>query len=128
MMTDKEIRIDKFLWAVRIYKTRSLATDACKKGKIIIDNIEVKPSRIIKGGEIIMVKKMPVIYTYKVKSILVNRVAAKLVQEYIDDLTSEEELLKLKLQPSGFFIRDRGTGRPTKKERRTIDKIQDDDF
>jgi len=125
----KEIRIDKYLWAIRVYKTRNIATEACRKGKIIINNVEVKPSRIIKPGDIIHVKKIPVIYTYKVKLLLSNRVSAKLVPEYAEDITPEEELAKLKLQhASGFFIRDRGAGRPTKKERRTIDKIRNNEF
>jgi ribosome-associated heat shock protein Hsp15 len=121
--TDK-IRIDKFLWAVRIFKTRSLASEACRKGRIIINNIQVKPSRTVDQNEIIVVKKLPVIYTYEVIKPIENRVAAKLVETYIRDLTSEDEKSKLTLARStGFGVRPKGFGRPTKKERRTIDRI-----
>jgi ribosome-associated heat shock protein Hsp15 len=126
-MPDKEnIRIDKFLWAVRIFKTRSIASEACRKGRIIINNIQVKPSRIITRGEIIIVKKLPVIYTFEVLDPIENRVSAKLVSAHIADLTSEEE--KAKLIPAnapGFGFRQKGLGRPTKKERRTIERFND---
>ncbi len=119
-----KIRIDKFLWAVRIFKTRSLASDACRKGRIIINNIQVKPSRTVDSNEIIVVKKLPVIYTYKVIKPVENRVSAKLVETFVRDLTPEEEKSKLTLARSaGFGIRPRGFGRPTKKERRTIDRM-----
>ena len=88
MAENKSIRIDKFLWSVRIYKTRSIASDACSKGKIIINNIQVKPSRIISKNEIIQVKKPPVIYTYRVVEPVENRISAKLAGEFIEDLTS----------------------------------------
>jgi ribosome-associated heat shock protein Hsp15 len=127
-MTDKKtIRIDKFLWSVRIYKTRSIASDECRKGRIIINDIQVKPSRTVLKNEIIIVKKPPVIYTYKVIEPIENRVSAKLVEQFIGDLTSEEEKSKLdNRQAGGIIYRDKGTGRPTKKERRLIDKIKDD--
>ena len=119
-----DIRIDKFLWAVRLYKTRSLAAEACKKGKIIINNIQVKSSRIVVRNETIIVKKLPVVYSYRVKEITGNRLAAKLVADFIEDLTPEEEKIKLKLaETPGFGHREKGTGRPTKKERRVIDKF-----
>ena len=123
---DKKVRVDKWLWAVRIYKTRSLATEACKKGRVIIDNVQVKPSREIKTGDIILVRKLPVVYTYKVKEVLEKRISAKLLQDYIEDLTSVEELNKLNINETVFVKRDRGTGRPTKKERRVIDRLKDD--
>lgn len=123
---DKKVRVDKWLWAVRIYKTRSLATEACKKGRVIIDDVQVKPSREIKTGDIILVRKLPVIYTYKVKDVLEKRLSARLVQDYIEDLTSVEELNKLNINETIFVKRDRGTGRPTKKERRVIDRLKDD--
>ncbi|MFC2087658.1 RNA-binding S4 domain-containing protein [Bacteroidota bacterium] len=124
---EDEIRIDKWLWSVRIFKTRNKATEACKKGKVIIRNIPVKPSRIIKENEIIDVKKNPVMYTYKVKALISKRVSAKMVDQFIEDLTSEEELMKLEMNDySGFFVREKGNGRPTKKERRILDQIKND--
>ncbi len=120
----KEARIDKFLWAVRIYKTRSISTEQCKKGRVHIDGQVVKPSRLVKPGETIEVNKPPVIYSYRVNDIPGNRVSAKIVNDYLTDTTSEEELLKLKMQNDFFIKRDKGAGRPTKKERRTIDKLK----
>lgn len=127
-MADSEpIRIDKFLWSVRVYKTRSIAADACKKGKIIINNIQVKPSRVISKNEIIVVKKPPVNFTYRVIEPIENRVAAKLVDHFIEDLTTEEENAKLDIKLNGVIgFRDKGSGRPTKKERRLIDKLKED--
>ncbi len=123
-----KIRIDKFLWAVRIFKTRSIASDACNKGRVLIDGVIAKPSKEVKGNEQITVRKPPVIYNYKIKLLVKNRLPAKLVTDYIEDNTSIEELDKLKINESLYFKRDRGTGRPTKKERRTIDKIQKDNI
>ena len=124
MTSLKEVRIDKWLWATRIYKTRSQATEACKKGKVIINKIPVKPSRIVKIGEEIQVKKLPVIYTYKVKGLLEKRISAQLVHDYMKDLTSNIELQKLKLKNDNFFVREKGSGRPTKKERRIIENLK----
>ena len=126
MADKKEIRIDKFLWSVRIYKTRSTASDECRKGRIVINDIQVKPSRIVLKNEIITVKKPPVNYSYRVIEPIENRVGAKLVEQFIEDLTPGEEKLKLELgQTGGMIYRDKGTGRPTKKERRQIDRIND---
>src|ERR1035437_9341385 len=126
MSEKKEIRIDKFLWSVRIYKTRSIASDECRKGRIVINDIQVKPSRIVLKNEIITVKKPPVNYSYRVIEPIENRVGAKLVAKFIEDLTPGEEKLKLELgQTGGMIYRDKGTGRPTKKERRQIDRIND---
>lgn len=127
-MTDpKNIRIDKFLWSVRLYKTRSIASDECRKGRIIINEIQVKPSRTVLKNELITVKKPPVIYSYRVIEPIENRVSAKLVQNYIEDITPDQEKAKLDIRQSGGIVhREKGTGRPTKKERRLIDKIQDD--
>ena len=123
----KDVRIDKFLWAVRLYKTRSQAADACKNGRILINDMPVKSSRVINKGDIFMLKKPPVVYIYKAKELLSNRVGAKLVADYLENLTSEEELQKLELNSQvGSMKRDRGTGRPTKKERRDIDKLRYD--
>jgi ribosome-associated heat shock protein Hsp15 len=124
MVDNKPIRIDKFLWSVRIYKTRSIASDECRKGKIIINNVQVKPSRIILKNEIIYIKKVPVVFTYRVIEPIENRVSASLVEHYIEDLTTEEERAKLDIRQSvGIVYRDKGSGRPTKKDRRVIDKL-----
>lgn len=124
---DNELRIDKWLWAVRIYKTRSIATEECKKGRITIGEVAVKPSRVPHIGDLVKVKKNPVTYTYRIKGMPPSRVGAKLVPDYLEDLTPPEELKLLEIQQSGNFsgFRDRGTGRPTKKERRDIDKFLD---
>ncbi|HLN54933.1 MAG TPA: S4 domain-containing protein [Bacteroidales bacterium] len=122
-----DIRIDKFLWAARIYKTRSIASEECRKGRIFINDVQVKPSRVVAVNEVIIVKKPPVTYTYRVLEPSANRVSAKLVGKLIEDLTSDEEKLKLDIkQPSPGGYRPRGTGRPTKKERRLIDRLRDD--
>ena len=129
-MTDiKSVRIDKFLWAVRIYKTRSLAANECKMGRILINNNPVKPSRMIGYDESLTVKKPPVTYTYKITGLTENRVSAKLVSNYLEDLTPEEEKMKLDVRKAGpVSFRKKGTGRPTKKERRIIDRWKDDFF
>lgn len=128
-MTDKDVRIDKYLWAVRLFKTRSLATEACKKGKVWIDESPVKPSRNVKIGEIIKIKRPPLEYSYQVTGILEKRQAAKIVVDYVTDITPQSELDKLKVNETFFVQRDRGAGRPTKKQRRDIDKLQGwDDF
>jgi ribosome-associated heat shock protein Hsp15 len=128
MSGEKEIRIDKFLWSVRIYKTRSIASDECRKGRILINNIQVKPSRTVLKDEIITVKKPPVNYLYKVIEPIENRVGARLVHNFIEDLTPDCEKDKLNIHDSiGIIHRDKGTGRPTKKERRDIDRIRDQD-
>jgi ribosome-associated heat shock protein Hsp15 len=127
MGDNQNIRIDKFLWAVRLYKTRSIAADECRKGRIIINNIQVKPSRIILKNEVITVKKLPVIYTFRVIEPIENRVGAKLVDQFVEDLTGADEKAKLNIkQIGGTVYRDKGTGRPTKKERRLIDKLNED--
>ena len=126
MGDNQNIRIDKFLWSVRLYKTRSIAADECRKGRIIINNIQVKPSRIILKNEIITIKKLPVIYTFRVIEPIENRVSAKLVDQFIEDMTSADEKAKLNIrQIGGTVYRDKGTGRPTKKERRLIDKLNE---
>jgi len=129
MMSKKEIidrRIDKFLWSVRIYKTRSIATEACKKGRVIINDMPVKPSRIVTQGEIIKVKKAPVLHTYMIREIPGSRISAKLVDNYIVDQTPEEEYLKLEIkQRIQVTYKHKGSGRPTKKERRDLDKLMD---
>ena len=126
MTNNKPVRIDKFLWSVRLYKTRSIASDECRKGRILINDIQVKPSRTINQNEIIIVKKPPVNYTFRVIEPIENRVSAKLVSQFIEDMTPEAEKAKLDMKHTGIVYRDRGTGRPTKKERRLIDKLRDD--
>jgi ribosome-associated heat shock protein Hsp15 len=126
-MTDiKPVRIDKFLWAVRLFKTRSLATDACKIGRILVNDNLVRPSRTIEGKEILTVKKPPVIYTFRVIEPVENRVSAKLVINYLEDITPDNEKIKLGIRVSGLTgFRKKGLGRPTKKERRSIDRWKD---
>jgi len=123
MVVTEKVRIDKWLWAVRVYKTRSQASEACRKGRILIDGMEVKPSRNIKKGEMVFIRKLPVVYTIRVKELVENRLPAQRVGEFAEDLTSAEELGKLKLRDMVFFKRDKGTGRPTKKDRRMLDDI-----
>jgi ribosome-associated heat shock protein Hsp15 len=125
MTENKDVRIDKYLWAVRLYKTRSIASEECRKGRIIIKEVQVKPSRIVSGGEIIVVRKPPVTYTFRILEPIENRVSAKIAGQFIEDLTPDSEKAKLEISHSGRTgIRTRGTGRPTKKERRLIDKFQ----
>ncbi len=127
MTEEKSIRIDKYLWSVRIYKTRSIASEECRKGRILISNVQVKPSRIITKNEIIIVRKPPVNFRYKVIEPVENRVSAKLVHHFIEDITPDEEKLKLDYRnASAGFYREKGTGRPTKKERRLIDRLKGD--
>ncbi len=114
------------MWAVRVFKTRSQATESCKKGRVYINGDEVKPSRNVKIGDVIEVKKPPVLFRFKVIELLKNRVGAKLVSNYMLDITPEQEVIKLdmmRMNIDGF--RDRGTGRPTKKERRLLDDWQE---
>ena len=123
---EEPVRIDKWLWAVRLFKTRTLATEECRKGRITIDGVAVKPSRIPKIGDIIKVRKNPVTYSYKVIGIIGKRVGAKLVQEFAIDITPPEELKNLEIkQQMGSMERDRGSGRPTKKDRRDLNRLQD---
>ena len=118
-------RIDKWLWSVRIYKTRSLATEACAGGKVKIDDATVKASRNIEKNNIIQVRKGVVKYLYRIKKITEKRIGAKLVPEFLEDLTTEEELAKLKsAYKQTIQTREKGQGRPTKKERRMMDKMR----
>ena len=117
-----EARIDKWLWAVRLYKTRSLATDACKNGRITVNGTTVKPSKTVHEGDTVTVRKPPVTYTFRVLQAIENRVGAKLVPEMLENLTPREQYDILEMNRiSGFVNRARGTGRPTKKERRDLD-------
>ena len=117
----QEERIDKWLWATRIFKTRSIATDACKKGRVAINDVTIKPSRMVKVGDKVSVRKPPVTYTFEVIGLTEARVGAKLVPNYIKNITSPDqyELLDM-VRISGFVNRQKGLGRPTKKEGREL--------
>ena len=121
-----EVRIDKYLWSIRAYKTRSEATTACNGGKVRLNGADVKPSKTVKVGDSIVVRKGPVTYTYKVLALVDKRQGAKLVPQYAENLTPQEELDKLHAPVETFFLkRDRGAGRPTKKDRRQMDSLWD---
>ena len=128
-----EVRVDKYLWAMRIYKTRSIAADACKNGRITMGGVQIKPSRTFKIGDQCSVRKGPITYTYQVLQLSENRLGAKLVPEYMRDCTDPKQLELLELaRMAGNGVRDRGLGRPTKKDRRDIetffDELMEDDF
>lgn len=117
-----EARLDKWLWAARIFKTRSIAADACKNGRITMEGVKQKASKMIKEGDIIEVRKPPITYSFKVLKAIQNRVGAKIVPEVMENVTAKEQLELLEMNRiSGFVGRARGTGRPTKKERRELD-------
>lgn len=119
---EESVRIDKWLWAVRVFKTRTIASEACKKGRVLIDNNSVKPSRMIRVGEVVQVKKPPVTYSFKVLDIAQKRMGAKLVPGFMENVTPPEEYEVLEMNKlSGFIDRQRGSGRPTKKERRDLE-------
>lgn len=116
-----EVRVDKWLWAMRIFKTRTIATEACKKGRVIMDGVSVKPSRAVKVGDVINVRKPPVTYSFRVKALAQNRLGAKLVPEYMENITPKSELDLLDMvRISGFIDRRKGLGRPTKREGRDL--------
>lgn len=116
-----EARIDKWLWAVRIFKTRSVAADAVKKGRVMVNDVLVKPSRLIKPGDIVKVRKAPVTYSFRVLQLVQNRLGAKLVPEYAENITPKSELDLLEVvKISGFIDRRKGLGRPTKREGRDL--------
>lgn len=120
------IRIDKYLWAIRVYKTRSDATEACNGNKVKIAGVNAKPSKAVKVGEIIEVRKGPAVLTYKVLALSENRMGAQLVPQFAEDLTPESELVKFHAPRETVFVqRDRGAGRPTKKDRRILDGLMD---
>ncbi|MDD2511689.1 MAG: RNA-binding S4 domain-containing protein [Proteiniphilum sp.] len=120
----EEVRIDKWLWAVRIFKTRTIASEACKKGRVWIGEAAVKPSRNIRAGEVIQVKKPPVTYSFKVLALSEKRMGAKMVPQFMENVTPEEQYELLEMNRiSGFVDRQRGMGRPTKKERRDLDQF-----
>ena len=122
-----EVRVDKYLWAMRIYKTRSIAADACKNGRVSMGGVQLKPSRTFHVGDTFTVRKGPITYTYRVLQLSENRLGAKLVPQYLQDCTPPEQLELLELaKMAGQSGRDRGTGRPTKKDRRDIEVFIDE--
>ncbi len=124
---EQEVRIDKYLWSIRVYKTRTEAADACRSGKVQVNGIEVKASRDIKAGDVITVRKGSVHFQYRVLVPVGNRQGAKLVPEFAENITPQEELDKLNAPFETVYVRrDRGTGRPTKKERRDLDRLMDE--
>lgn len=123
----EDIRLDKYLWAVRVFKTRSDAADAIRTNKVTVNGSYAKPSREVKIGDVIAVRKMQVTYSYKVLDLVSSRQPAKNVPEYCLNITPQEELDKLNVPRETIFVfRDRGTGRPTKKERRELDTLMDE--
>lgn len=134
-----EVRIDKWLWAMRVFKTRTVATDSCKKGRVSFKvggsgpEIQAKPSRMIKVDDVVMVRKPPITYSFRVKALTENRLGAKLVPEYMENITPKEQYDMLDvIRISGFIDRRKGLGRPTKREGRELasftDQIYGDDF
>ena len=121
-----EVRVDKYLWAIRAFKTRSEAADACKGGKVKLGNVNAKPSKAVQAGDILHVRKGAITFIYKVVQPTEHRVGAKLVPQFAENITPAAELEKLRAPVETFFLtRDRGAGRPTKKERREIEQIWD---
>ncbi|MCK9311309.1 MAG: RNA-binding S4 domain-containing protein [Bacteroidales bacterium] len=127
-----EVRIDKWLWAARLFKTRTIAAEACKKGRISIAGSNLKASRTVKVGDIIEVRKPPITWSFKVLQAIDHRVGAKLVTDIMENVTTPEQLEILELSKiAGFVNRSKGTGRPTKKDRRVLEDFtegSDDDF
>lgn len=127
MESTARIRIDKWLWAVRVFKTRTAAAEMCKKGKVTIDGLNVKPSYNVKTGDVIMVVMAPLTRTFLVKGLLEKRVSAKAAESYVEETTPPLEFEKLKMiKQTTVAFREKGAGRPTKKERRIIDRLKPD--
>lgn len=121
---DIKPRLDKWLWAVRIFKTRSMATEACKKGKIFLNGMTAKASHLVKTGEVFELREPMITRSFKVMGLLERRVSAKIAVEYMSEVTPPEEFKRLELARTTMIaVRERGSGRPTKKERRDIDKL-----
>lgn len=118
----EEARIDKWLWSARIFKTRTIAADACKNGRVMVNDVQVKPSRMVKVGDKVSVRKSPVTYSFKILKTIEQRVGAKLLPEVYENVTPPDQYELLEMtRISGFVDRQRGTGRPTKKDRRQMD-------
>ena len=119
-----EVRIDKWMWATRIFKTRTIAAEACKKNRVMIQRINVKPSRMIKAGDIVQVRKPPITYSFKVLEATEKRMGAKLVPQFLENVTTADQYEILELNRiSGFVDRAKGLGRPTKKDRRELEQF-----
>lgn len=128
-MGKTEVRIDKWIWAVRIFKTRTIAAEACKKGRVSIGNAIAKPSRTVKVGDTVSVRKPPVTYTFRVLALTENRLGAKLVPEYMENITPQSELDLLEVvRISGFVNRRKGLGRPTKREGRELSRFTEQSY
>lgn len=124
-----EARIDKWMWAVRIFKTRTIAADACKKGRITLNGAQAKASRTVKPGDVIQVRKPPITYSFKVLQPIEKRVGAKLVAEMMENVTTPDQYELLEMSRiSGFVNRAKGTGRPTKKDRRNLEEFTTPEF
>lgn len=125
----KEVRVDKWLWAMRVFKTRSIATEACKKGRVSMGGVAVKPSRTVKPGDVVDVRKPPVTYTFRVKDVCENRLGAKLVPDYLENITAPDQYELLEMtRISGFVDRRKGLGRPTKRDSRTMAAFKEESF
>lgn len=121
-----EVRIDKWMWATRIFKTRTIAVEACKKNRVMVNGANAKASRMIKVGEVIQVRKPPITYSFKVLALTDRRMGAKLVPEYLENVTTADQYEILEMNRiSGFVDRSRGLGRPTKKDRRELEQFTD---
>lgn len=124
-----EVRIDKWMWATRIFKTRTIAIEACKKSRIAINGMNVKASRMIKVGDVIQVRKPPITYSFKVLALSERRMGAKLVPEYLENVTTPDQYEILEMNRiSGFVDRSKGMGRPTKKDRREMEQFTDTSY
>ena len=120
-----DVRIDKWLWSVRVFKTRSEAAEACKKAKVKVNSVAAKPSRDLRVNDIVTVRKSPVVYSYRVVGLISNRQPAKLVDLYAENITPQEELDKLTGNSLVITMtRDKGEGRPTKRDRRKLDDLK----
>lgn len=125
----EEVRIDKWMWATRIFKTRTIAADACKKKRVSVGGVSVKPSRMIKVGDIVEVRKPPITFSFKVLGLTENRMGAKLVPEYMENVTPPEQYEILEMNKiAGFVNRSKGLGRPTKKDRRELEQFTHPDI
>lgn len=119
-----EVRIDKWMWATRIFKTRTIAAEACKKNRVMIQGVNVKASRMIKVGDVIQVRKPPITYSFKVLEVTERRMGAKIVPQYLENVTTADQYEILELNRiSGFVDRAKGMGRPTKKDRRELEQF-----
>lgn len=124
-----DVRVDKWLWAMRVFKTRTIATEACKKGRVMMGGVAVKPSRTVKVGDVIDVRKPPITYTFRVKALAPNRLGAKLVPDYLENITSPDQYELLEMTKiSGFVDRRKGLGRPTKRDSREMARFREDSY